>query len=102
MMKRTTNYRRSAAVALAFATLGPVALAQDTEIESLTAIRAAAETYVKSLVPSAAGETTVTVGQLDSRLRLAHCHPKDLSASLPRGMTVQARSTVGVTGTCAG
>jgi len=97
MMKRTTNYRRWAAVALAFAALGSVAVAQDTEIESLTAIRAAAETYVKSLVPSTAGETTVTVGQLDTRLRLAHCPPKDLSASLPAGMTVQARSTVGVT-----
>jgi len=39
-------------------------------------------------------------GQLDSRLRLAHCPPKDLSASLPAGMALQARATVGVT--CAG
>jgi flagella basal body P-ring formation protein FlgA len=75
-------------------------MAQETDIESLSAIRSAAETYVKSLVPPSGGETTVTAGQLDNRLRLAHCPPKELTASLPAGMTVQARSTVGVT--CAG
>src|SRR5690349_8290817 len=100
IMMRTTEYRRLAAVACALAALVSIAQAQETEIESLGAIRAAAETYVKSLVPASAGETTVTVGQLDSRLRLAHCPPKDVSASLPAGMTLQARSTVGVT--CAG
>jgi flagellar basal body P-ring formation protein FlgA len=66
-------------------------------MESLTSIRAAAESYVKSLIPPSAGETIVTVGALDARLRLAHCPAKELSASLPTGMTLQARSTVGVT-----
>jgi flagella basal body P-ring formation protein FlgA len=100
-MKRTTKYRRSWAAmlwALVFAVSasGTSALAQESDTESLTAIRSAAETYVKSLIPASAGETTVTAGQLDSRLRLARCPPKDLSASLPAGMNLQARLTVGV------
>src|SRR5215470_16083409 len=104
-MKRMTKYRRIAVVtrliafALVLAPIGlsRIAIAQATEIESLSAIRSAAETYVKSLIPTSAGESTVTAGQLDNRLRLAHCAPKGLSASLPAGMTVQARATVGVT-----
>lgn len=73
---------------------------QEEAVQSLAAIRSAAQTYVKSLVPASAGETTVTVGQLDERLRLVRCPAKDLSASLPPGASVQARSTVGVS--CAG
>jgi len=74
--------------------------AQDDSVESLATIRSTAQAYVKSLIPAGAGESTVTVGQLDGRLRLARCPSKELSASLPAGMSVQARSTVGVT--CAG
>ncbi len=74
--------------------------APDDSVESLDAIRSTAQTYVKSLIPPSAGESTVTVGQLDGRLRLARCPSKDLSASMPAGMALQARSTVGVT--CAG
>jgi flagellar basal body P-ring formation protein FlgA len=99
MTKRTTKYRRTWAICvLSLATLASstTALAQENDTESLTAIRTAAETYVKSLIPAGAGESLVTVGQLDSRLRLAHCPSKDLSASLPAGMNVQARSTVAV------
>jgi flagella basal body P-ring formation protein FlgA len=105
-MKRTTKYRRVPAslrllaFALALATLGTNAIAQENEVESLASIRSAAETYVKSLIPTSAGESTVTAGQLDSRLRLARCAAKGLTASLPAGMAVQARATVGVT--CAG
>jgi len=102
-MKRMTNYRRSwvtrcviVLTLIAAAGTGTSARAQESDTESLAAIRSAAETYVKSLIPPSAGESTVTVGQLDSRLRLAHCPPKDLSASLPAGMSLQARSTVGV------
>jgi len=100
-MKRTTKYRRSVPVLRlvthALVLVGTTAIAQENEIESLAAIRSTAQSYVKSLIPSSAGETTVTVGQLDSRLHLAHCPPKDLAASLPAGMTLQARVTVGVT-----
>jgi flagella basal body P-ring formation protein FlgA len=117
-MKRTTKYRRlirtspqfvalasslAAMAAVLFGTALPAG-AQDAEqndtTESLTTIRSTAQTYVKSLIPPSAGETTVTVGQLDSRLRLARCPSKGLTASLPSGMAPQARSTVGVT--CAG
>ena len=105
-MKRTTKYRRTPTglralwFACAGAAIGTIAVAQESAVESLAAIRGAAETYVKSLIPPNALESTVTVGQLDSRLRLAHCPAKDLSASLPAGMSLQARSTVGVT--CSG
>ncbi|HUI61404.1 MAG TPA: flagellar basal body P-ring formation chaperone FlgA [Steroidobacteraceae bacterium] len=63
--------------------------------QPLAAIRSAAEAYVRSLIPASAGESTVNVGELDSRLRLAHC-PRALVASLTAGMSLQARSTVGV------
>lgn len=83
-----------------FGTHVPAALGQDSSTESLPAIRSAAQNYVKSLIPPGTGESIVTVGELDGRLRLARCPSKELSASLPAGMALQARSTVGVT--CAG
>jgi flagella basal body P-ring formation protein FlgA len=117
MMKRTTKYRRSGPLsrallaawvmaAVMFGTYGPsraqsvAAVPEANEIESLATIRATAEAYVKSLIPQGKGENTISVGALDSRLRRAHCPAKELSASLPAGMSLQARSTVGVT--CAG
>ena len=103
-MKRTTEYRRTGRLAAVVMVLlsAQVPLqaqeaAQDDSVESLATIRSAAQTYVKSLIPPSAGESSVTVGQLDGRLRLARCSPKELSASLPSGMALQARSTVGVT-----
>jgi flagellar basal body P-ring formation protein FlgA len=102
-MKRTTKYRRIGALALlAIVLSGAHAPGQAQEatqgdgVESLTTIRSAAQSYVKSLIPASAGETIVTVGQLDNRLRLARCPSKELTASLPAGMSLQARSTVGV------
>jgi flagella basal body P-ring formation protein FlgA len=77
-----------------------LAFAAHAQEDSVTAIRNTAHAYVKSLIPASAGETTVTVSQLDSRLRLAPCARKDLSASLPAGASLQARTTVGVS--CAG
>jgi flagella basal body P-ring formation protein FlgA len=100
-MKRTTKYRRNAWLAVLPVLFALSVQAQeDPTVESLTSIRNAAQNYVKSLIPAGAGETTVTVGQLDNRLRLAHCSSKELSATLPAGMTLQARATVGVS--CAG
>jgi flagellar basal body P-ring formation protein FlgA len=117
MMKRTTKYRRSGrssrplASVLAIAVLmfgahvpvraqGAVAALETNDIESLAVIRSTAEAYVKSLIAPGNGVNTVSVGALDGRLRRAHCPTKELSASLPAGMTLQARSTIGVT--CAG
>ena len=97
-MKRTTQYRRMVCL-LALASLrlgGPAVAQEDPNIQSLASIRNAAQVYVKSLIPASAGETIVTVAQLDGRLRLAHCPTKELSASLPVGMALQARATVGV------
>src|SRR3954462_6875490 len=105
-MNRTTEYRRAGLlipVAMMLLGLQPLRApeaVQDPAVESLDTIRSTAQAYVKSLIPASAGESTVTVGQLDGRLRLARCPSKELSASLPAGMSVQARSTVGVT--CAG
>ena len=109
-MKRMTKYRRTRAVAAAammliaarvsFQPLQAQQAAQEDSVESLDTIRSTAQAYVKSLIPPSAGESIVTVGQLDGRLRLAHCPSKQLSASMPAGMALQARSTVGVT--CAG
>lgn len=69
--------------------------------EPLAAIRAAAQSFARSQLPAGPGaaETTVTAGQLDGRLRLTEC-AGPLSSGLPAGMTLQARSTIGVT--CAG
>jgi flagella basal body P-ring formation protein FlgA len=103
-MKRATEYRRKALFAtmamVVFGTHVPAAVGQESSTESLIAIRSAAQNYVKSLIPPGAGESIVTVGELDGRLRLARCPSNELSASLPAGMALQARSTVGVT--CAG
>ncbi len=99
LMKRTTKYRRAliTTCAMVLTLVNAMSVAQESETEPLSAIRNAAEAYVKSLIPPSAGESTVTAGELDSRLRLARCPAKDLSASLPAGMALQARSTVGVT-----
>jgi flagella basal body P-ring formation protein FlgA len=100
-MNRTTKYRRIAWLApVPFLLVLSVQAQEDPNKESLTTIRNAAHTYVTSLIPASAGETTVTVGQLDNRLRLARCSSKELSAALPAGQTLQARATVGVS--CAG
>ena len=99
-MKRTSKYRRALLLGVASAMCMVSVHAQDETLQSLATVRSAAQAYVKSLIPASAGENTVTVGQLDDRLRLPRCPGKDLSASLPAGATLQARSTVGVT--CSG
>lgn len=98
----TTVFRRSLPVLGAAATCLFVLSVRAQEparaTEPLSAIRAAAQSFARSQVPAGpgVGETTVTAGQLDSRLRLTACEGP-LSAGLPAGMTLQARSTVGVT-----
>ena len=71
----------------------------DAALESLTAIRAAAQSYVRAQLPAGASIANISAGALDSRLRLAHC-ASPLLASLAPGATLQARSTIGVH--CAG
>ena len=67
--------------------------------QSTDAIRAVAESFVKSQLPSDASVATITAGAMDARLRLVRC-TGGMHAQLPPGATLQARSTVGVS--CAG
>jgi flagellar basal body P-ring formation protein FlgA len=103
MTIRATEFRRLGVCLVLLLSAAGLACAQEParEPESLATIRAAAQSYAKSQIPTGPGaaETTVTAGQLDGRLRLAQC-AQPLTAALPAGMTLQARSTIGVT--CAG
>jgi flagella basal body P-ring formation protein FlgA len=72
----------------------------ETGVQSLEAVRAAAQEYVKQQVPSQQpGSVQVNVGALDSRLRLGLC-AEPLKVALPTGATFRARMTVAVS--CAG
>jgi flagellar basal body P-ring formation protein FlgA len=87
-----TTFRRFTILAALSAT--PV-FAQST-VQSLDAIRSAAQEFVKQNVPSREpGSVTVNVGALDSRLRLVEC-TDPLKVSLPAGATFRARMTLGV------
>ena len=68
----------------------------DESIQSLDAVRAAAQSFILTQVPKQApGTMQVSVGALDARLRLAPC-AEPLKVSLPAGATFQARMTVAV------
>ena len=105
-MKRVPTFRRvllwlalSAATTHAFSQVDGRAQI-DASIQSLDAIRSAAQTFVTERVPKQApGAVTVNVGALDSRLRLAPC-ADPLKVSLPAGATFRERMTVAVS--CAG
>ena len=75
------------------------AFAQEA-IQSLEAVRGAAQDFVLKQVPSQKpGSVQVNVGALDSRLRLVACE-QPLKAALPTNATFRARMTVAVS--CAG
>jgi flagella basal body P-ring formation protein FlgA len=78
--------------AITLAVSGVVA-AQD--IEPVDTIRAKAESFVKSQMPREANVASVTAGTLDTRLRLARC-TSGMHAQIPTGMSMQARTMVGV------
>lgn len=90
-MKCVSTFRR---VVPWLTLLSTPAFAQD--IQSLDAVRTAAQEYVLKQVPSQKpGSVQVNVGTLDSRLRLVACeHP--LKSALPPGATFRARMTVAV------
>lgn len=71
------------------------ATAQEGGIEATDAIRAAAESFVRSQLPREASIASITAGTLDPRLRLVRC-TGGMHAQLPSGATLQARSMVGV------
>jgi flagellar basal body P-ring formation protein FlgA len=68
----------------------------NASMQSLDAIRAVAQAYVKDHVPKQRpGAVHVTVGALDSRLRLAECG-EPLKAALPPGASFRSRMTIAV------
>jgi flagellar basal body P-ring formation protein FlgA len=92
----TVSRIRRVAPWLALGALSTLAYA-DGEVQSLDAIRAAAQDFVKQQVPKQQpGSMKVNAGALDSRLRLVAC-TSPLKAALPSGATFRARMTVGVT-----
>ena len=74
-MNRVSGIRRVTLGVLLGPVLATSALAQvDESVQSLDAIREAAQTFVVQQVPKQApGTLQVNVGALDSRLRLAPC-----------------------------
>jgi flagellar basal body P-ring formation protein FlgA len=69
--------------------------ARGDSMQSLQAVRAAAEGYVRAQMPVGAHGIVITAGELDARLRLVKC-PEPLQASLVAGAQLQARTAVGV------
>lgn len=87
---------RRAATYFTLAALSHSAAHANTSVQSLDEIRATAQSYVKDHVPKQRpGAVQVTVGTLDSRLRLADCG-QPLKAALPPGASFRARMTVAV------
>lgn len=89
--------------AVAWALVGGVLLSmpagavepQGEAIENPAAIRAAARAFVEGQLARTSGVASLEVGALDARLRLVRC-ARALRAELPPGMTLQGRSTIGV------
>jgi flagella basal body P-ring formation protein FlgA len=97
-LQRSSNKVIAIAVAIAAGgLLGPAARTQERSrqhrTEPVTAIRAAAVTYVKSQLPPSE-IADISAGGLDDRLRLARCATALLV--VPTGSSATARSTVGV------
>ena len=64
-------------------------------VESVAAIRAAAESFVRSELRGMSGVVSVSAGALDEHLRLVACAGA-LHAELPSGAPLQTRSVIGV------
>jgi flagella basal body P-ring formation protein FlgA len=98
-MKLMTGIRRIGPL-VAAALLCPMPGYAETQVQSLDAIRAVAQDYVRAKIPKQEpGVVEISVGSLDPRLRLARC-ADPLHAALPPGATFRARMTVAVS--CAG
>jgi len=69
--------------------------AGSTGVQSTDAIRATAESFVRSQLPGDASVASVTAGMLDPRLRLVHC-AGGMHGQLPVGAQLLSRTMVGV------
>src|SRR5262245_1166643 len=97
-MKPTSTLWRSGAW-LALGLVNTTAFAQQSgayPVQSLDAIRKAAQAFVQERIPGEPNTVEVAVGSLDERLRLAQCD-KPLEASLPSGASFRDKTTVAVT-----
>ena len=98
-IRRRLHCAALSALALATAAGLPANAAEDDvtagAFESLTAIRASAEGYVRAQLGATRGVARVSAAALDARLHLARC-AAPLHAQLPSGFALQARATVGV------
>jgi flagella basal body P-ring formation protein FlgA len=101
--KTTENRRYQQELALVFVVLILIAWistavgqeAGGARIEPTDAIRATAESFVKSQLPRDASIAGVSAGALDSRLRLVNC-VNGMHGHLPMGASLQARSMIAV------
>ena len=75
--------------------LTPSASALADEIQSLDAVRIAAESFVAAQTPEAQGKRTLETAKLDSRLRLTPCG-EDLRTFFAPGSHTGSRRTVGI------
>ena len=99
-MNMVSTFRRrtralACAAGAALAALSASAGAAVTAPESLAAIRAAAEDFVRHQVPAGAVHVHVSAEALDTRLRLEHC-ATPLNTSLNAGAELHARTAVRV------
>jgi flagella basal body P-ring formation protein FlgA len=101
MIKVSTFRRRPIRAWLALGAVAALACAAHplraavSNPESLAAIRATAEDFVRRQVPPSAVRVHIRAEELDSRLRLEHC-ATPLNASLPPGAELHARTAVRV------
>jgi flagella basal body P-ring formation protein FlgA len=95
-MNRVSRIRRVILWLTSSVLIVPVLARADDAIQSLDAVRSAAQSFVLQQLPKQApGQAQVTVGLLDARLRLPPC-AEALKVSLPAGATFRARMTVAV------
>ena len=92
---RRRLYAQAVAAGVACAAISSGAGAGVAVPESLAAIRAAAEDFVRQQIPAGAARVHVSAAALDTRLRLEHC-PTPLNTSLNAGAELHARTAVRV------
>ena len=90
----TSTQQRLLLLATFMLNVTPLIAGQPT-VQSHESIRAAIDTYLLKLTEKRGDNVQITVGRLDSRLRLNHCDD-ELSIFTPPGRKSTGRTTVGV------
>ncbi len=92
-MRRVTLAMVSSAVGISMF-IACAALAQSSAREDSSSIRKAVEQYLRLQTVGLPGTVTITVGQVDQRLRLSAC--ESLESFIPPGSKPWGKTTVGV------